>query len=260
MKPPRREREREHRAEATLGGDQIEGRQAVRELLLAGARRVKSVYVSNALDDNDVIEQISALAGSQLRSVTPERLATMARTDSHQGVVALAAPLQPADLVELLRAPSAFLVALDGVTDPGNLGAVLRTAEACGATGVILPRHRSAHITPTVAKAAAGAIEYLPIALVAGIPAALERAAREKVWSVGLDGGSEQTIDDLAVATEPIVVVLGAEGRGLSRLTRDRCDLVVSIPMRGKIASFNVSAAAAIVLHEVAHRRATTEP
>jgi 23S rRNA (guanosine2251-2'-O)-methyltransferase len=235
-----------------LGGDQVEGRRAVHELLVAQQRRVKSVYVSSTAED---LDDIAELAGAQLRIVPPERLVGLAKTDAPQGVVAIAAPLQSTDLVRLLREPDAFLVALDGVTDPHNLGAILRTAETAGVTGMILPRRRSAHVTATVTKTAAGAIEHMPIALVSGIGAALERAAREKVWSVGLDGDAERMIDDIAVATEPVVVVLGAEGRGLSRLVRERCDLVVQIPMHGHIESLNVSAAAAIVLHRIAALR-----
>ncbi len=222
------------------------------ELLVAGKRRVKAVYVSNTAEG---VDEIAELAGGALRLVSPDRLFAQARTETHQGVVAMAAPLRPAELVEMLRNPRALLVALDGVTDPHNLGAILRTADTAGVTGVILPRKRAAHVTPTVAKAAAGAIEHVPIALVAGIPAALERASRERVWSVGLDADGERTVDELEVATEPIVLVLGAEGRGLGRLTRERCDVLARIPMHGHIESLNVSAAAAVALHEIARRR-----
>jgi 23S rRNA (guanosine2251-2'-O)-methyltransferase len=131
------------------------------------------------------------------------------------------------------------------VTDPGNLGALLRSAEGAGVSGVILPRHRAVHVTPTVTKAAAGAVEYLDIALVPGLPATLQRLAADKVWVVGLDDAAERSLFDLGdLATEPLVLVLGGEGAGLSRLTRERCDLVVSIPMLGRLSSLNVSAAA----------------
>ncbi len=168
----------------------------------------------------------------------------------------LRAPLPSVDVDVLLDGSDAFLVALDGVTDPRNLGAVLRCAETAGATGVVLPRHRSARVTPAVTKAAAGAIEYLPIASVAGIPAMLDRASRKGVWSVGLDEGGSQSLFDLNLTDQPIVLVLGAEGRGLARLTRDRCDVLAHIPMRGRVASLNVAAAAALACHEVARRRA----
>jgi 23S rRNA (guanosine2251-2'-O)-methyltransferase len=170
-------------------------------------------------------------------------------------VVARAEPITAARVDDLLADPAAFIVAVDGVTDPGNLGAILRTAETAGVTGVIIPKHRAAGLGPTVLKAAAGAAEYLPIAAVAGIPAFLEQAKRAGVWTVGLDADGTTTVTDLAVADGPVVVVLGAEGRGLARLTRDRCDLIASIPLHGRLESLNVAAAAAIALHAVAARR-----
>jgi 23S rRNA (guanosine2251-2'-O)-methyltransferase len=160
------------------------------------------------------------------------------------------------DLDGLLDDPTAVLVALDGVTDPQNLGAVMRSAETAGASGMILATHRAAGITPAVAKAAAGALEHLPLAFVSGVPGALDRAKRAGVWCVGLDAGGDQSLFDLSVADAPLVLVLGAEGRGLSRLARARCDVVASIPMHGHIESLNVSAAAAVACTEVARRRA----
>jgi 23S rRNA (guanosine2251-2'-O)-methyltransferase len=203
-----------------------------------------------------VDEDLAELAGGALKHVSPERIEHLARSDVHQGVVAQAAPLKAADLDTLLAADDAFLVALDGVTDPRNLGAILRTAETAGATGVLLPRHRSAHITPVAAKAAAGAIEYLPITLVGGIPAALDRAQRKGVWCVGLDERGDRDLSQMDLADQRIMVVLGAEGKGLARLTRDRCDMLVRIPMKGHVASLNVAAAATLACHEVARRRA----
>jgi len=239
----------------TLGGEQVEGRRAVRELLRARVRTVRSVQVSRRAEPDETLDEIVALAGPLLRRVAPEALRATARSDAHQGVVATAEPLRAADLDDLLGDPDAFLVALDGVTDPQNVGAVLRTAETAGASGFVLPRHRSALVTPVVAKAAAGAIEYVPIALVSGIPAALERAARAGVWAVGLDERGERSLFDLTLAEQPIMVVFGAEGRGLARLTRKRCDVLVHIPVRGQIASLNVAAAAAVTCHELARRR-----
>lgn len=237
-----------------LGGEQVEGRHAVIELLRAGRRRVHAVYVARA-DDGRNDEEIAALAGERLRVVPAGKLAGMARSDVHQGVIARADPLRVAELDGLLAADDAFLVALDGVSDPHNLGAILRSAETAGATGVVLPRHRAARVTPVVAKAAAGAIEHLPIALVGGIPAALERAARAGCWTVGLDERGDRSLFDLDVADQRLVLVLGAEGRGLARVSRARCDVVAHIPMRGELASLNVAAAAALACHEVARRR-----
>jgi 23S rRNA (guanosine2251-2'-O)-methyltransferase len=146
-------------------------------------------------------------------------------------------------------------LALDGVSDPQNLGALLRTAEVAGVTGVVLPRHRAAHVTPTVAKAAAGAIEYLPIALVAGLPAALATMAGAGVWTVGLDPSAAEPLWSLALGAEPVAVVLGAEGAGLSRLAGQRCDVRLSIPQAGQVDSLNVAAAGALAMFEVARRR-----
>ena len=239
-----------------LDGEQVEGRRAVRELLVAGRRRVRSVHVAIDLEPSDILDEICDLAGPVLRKVTSERIEEIARTESHQGVVAFAEPVQNVELVRLVQSSEQpFLVALDGVTDPGNLGAILRTAETAGVTGIVLPRKRSVHLSPTVAKAAAGAIEHVPIALCSGIPGAIDRVKRERVWVVGLDGDAEQTLDDLALATEPIMLVLGAEGRGLASLTKRRCDVLVRIPMYGDLESMNVSAAAAVAMHAVARLR-----
>jgi 23S rRNA (guanosine2251-2'-O)-methyltransferase len=240
---------------ADLGGEQIEGRRAVLELLRAGKRRPRAVYLSSTVTRDETVQEIVEKAGGILRAVAPERIDQMARTDVHQGVIAMAPPLRPADLDEMLGVDRAFLVAVDGVTDPRNLGAIMRSAETAGATGLVMPRHRSASVTPVVAKAAAGAIEYLPIALVGGIPAAIDRAARAGCWSVGLDERGDRSLFDLDLADQPIVLVLGSEGKGLARLTRERCDVLVKIPMRGRLDSLNVSAAATLACHEVARRR-----
>lgn len=238
-----------------LGGEQVEGRRAVLELLRAGKRRPRAIYLSRTVTADDIVKEVVDRAGGLVRSVAPERIEQMARTDVHQGVIAMAPPLRPVDLDEMLTVDRAFLVAVDGVTDPRNLGAIMRSAETAGATGLVMPRHRSANVTPVVAKAAAGAIEYLPIALVGGIPAAIDRASRAGCWSVGLDEGGDRSLFDLDLADQPIVLVLGSEGKGLARLTRDRCDVLVKIPMQGHIDSLNVSAAATLACHEVARRR-----
>jgi len=236
----------------------VEGRRAVRELLRAGNRRVRSVWMVDGNDDAEVLDDIERLAASRnirVRRVDRARLALEARTEAPQGVLARAEPVSPADLDVLLADPHAFLVALDGVTDPGNLGAVLRVAATAGVTGVIVPKHRSALLTPAAVKAAAGAVEHVPIVPVAGIPAALERAARAGVWTVGLDAEGNGDVFDLPVADRPIVLVLGAEGRGLARLTRERVDLLAGIPMPGPLDSLNVATAAAVVCFEVVRRR-----
>lgn len=256
--PPRRQVEpSSHR----LGGEQVEGRQAVRELLAAGRRRVRDVWLAEGMEPAGVITDILALATSArvpVRVVARAQLDARAVTDAPQGVVARAAPLDEADLDDLLveaRGRRPFLLVVDGVTDPHNLGALLRSAECAGATGAVLPRHRSVHVTPTVAKAAAGAIEHLPLAVVPGLPAALARMRAAGVWTVGLDAGAGESLFDLTVGSEPVALVLGAEGGGLSRLVRERCDVLVGIPQRGALASLNVAAAGAVACYEVARRR-----
>jgi 23S rRNA (guanosine2251-2'-O)-methyltransferase len=239
----------------------VEGRQAVAELLAARRRRTIDVWLSQDLDPAPVLTRIEDLAGAAgvpVRKVSRARLEAEAATDAPQGVLAHAQPLPESELDDLCRPPQGipFLLALDGVTDPHNLGTLLRSAEAAGATGAVLARHRAVHVTPTVAKAAAGAVEHVPLALVAGMPAGLARAKELGCWIVGLAGDAEGSLfDDLAVADQPLVLVVGAEGAGLSRLARARCDLVLRIPMRGRLPSLNVSAAGALALFEVSRRR-----
>lgn len=244
-----------------LGGDQVEGRHAVRELLLANRRRVKDVWLADDVEPAPILDDILELAAEArvaVKRVSRTQLEHAARSDAPQGVLAHAQPLQEVDLDRLVDSRGGtrpFLIAIDGITDPGNLGALLRTAECAGATGVVLPRHRAAHVTPTVAKAAAGAVEHLPMALVGGMPSALARLKELGVWTIGLDGAGDTSLFDLEVATEPLALVFGAEGKGLSRLVRERCDVLAAIPLRGALASLNVSAAAAVACYEVAKRR-----
>ncbi|MGH9138021.1 MAG: 23S rRNA (guanosine(2251)-2'-O)-methyltransferase RlmB [Acidimicrobiales bacterium] len=249
-----------------LGGDQVEGRQAVRELLLAERRKVREVWVSGRDADGGQLEgplaDLADLAGDlrvPVRVVGRSKLDAAARTDAPQGVVAFAAPLPEVDLDDLMKPKGGeppFVVALDGVTDPGNLGAVLRAAECSGVTGAVLPRHRAVHVTPAAAKAAAGAIEHVPMAVVPGLPAALARLKGAGLWVVGLDSAGDTPLHDLPVASDPVVLVLGAEGAGLSRLVRQRCDLLAAIPLHGRLASLNVAAAAAVATYEIARHRA----
>ena len=243
------------RPDRDLGGEQVEGFHAVRELLRARRRAVREVWIVERGSSAAELEQLAVAAGARVRLVGAVQLEERARSEAPQGVLALAAPVPIASADDLIAAPDAFLVVVDGITDPGNLGAIMRTAETAGVTGIVLTRHRAARLGPTVLKAAAGAAEYLPITAVAGVPGFLEQARRAGVWTVGLDGAGTADVGDLAVADAPVALVLGAEGRGLARLTRERCDVLAAIPMHGRLASLNVSAAAAIALHAVARRR-----
>jgi 23S rRNA (guanosine2251-2'-O)-methyltransferase len=245
-----------------VGGEQVEGRQAVRELLLAGRRKVREIWILGDLEPAPILEDIRELAQAErvpVREVARGKFFAEARCEAPQGVLAKAAELPEALLDDLVVRGSGgrppFLVAVDGVTDPGNLGALLRSAECAGASGIVLPRHRAVHITPTVTKAAAGAVEHLPFAVVGGLPTALQQMRQSGVWVVGLDGDGPTRLWDLPAADGPIALVLGAEGPGLSRLVRQRCDEIVSIPLGGALASLNVAAAAALACFEVARAR-----
>lgn len=192
-----------------------------------------------------------------LRRVPRARLDAMARTDAPQGVIARAASVEEVSLAQLCDSSGGppFLLVLDGVTDPHNLGALLRSADAAEATGAVLARHRAAHLSPSASKAAAGAVEHLPIAVVPGIASALEELAAAGVWSVGLDPAGERSLFELGLEREPVALVVGSEGKGLSRLVARRCDVVARIPQSPRAASLNVSAAGAIACFEVFRAR-----
>ena len=246
-----------------LGGDQVEGRQAVRELLSAGRRPVTSLLLAEGMDAAEILDDIEGLAVKRrvkVEYVSRNRIDAAARTDGSQGVVARAAPIRDTPLDDLCqptkRGRLPFLLVLDGITDPHNLGAVLRSAECAGVTGVVLPRHRSAHLSPTVAKVAAGAIEYLPMALVAGVPTALLQLSSLGVVTVGLVGEAPTSLYRLPLGDQPVALVLGSEGSGLAALTRRRCDELAAIPQHGTLSSLNVATAGAIACFDVARRRA----
>lgn len=242
-----------------LGGTQVEGRQAVREMLIAQRRRVFEILMSNDLDESDVVADILELADAQrvpVRRVPRREIERVARSEAPQGIVAMAAGLPEVELGDLIRVqpgkPAPFVVAVDGVTDPGNLGAILRSCDGAGVDGVVLPRHRAVHVTPTAAKSAAGAAEYVPMAIVSGLPTALKQMKEAGMWIVGLHDSADKSIFELSdLANEPVCLVMGAEGPGLSRLVRERCDVLLSIPMHGSLSSLNVSAATALATYEV---------
>jgi len=236
------------------------GRRAVLEALRAG-RPVSRVLVARSADVRGPLREIVREARARrvvVQIVDRRRLDALAHGIVHQGVAAMIAAAPTVSVDDLLarsraRGEPPFLIALDGVEDPHNLGAVIRTAEAAGAHGVIIPRRRAAGLTPVVARASAGALAHCPVAQVGNLVAALERLKGEGVWVVGGDAaGSERY--DAAPLDPPLVLVLGGEGRGLHRLVRERCDRVVRIPLRGRVASLNVSVAAALLLFEVARR------
>jgi 23S rRNA (guanosine2251-2'-O)-methyltransferase len=232
--------------------------------LAAGRRPVRAVWLAEGLDPSAQLDAIEALAARRhvrVEVVSRARLEAAARTDAPQGVLARAKPIEPVPLETLLAGSAGagergpFLLVVAGVTDPHNLGSLLRSAECAGVTGVVLPRHRAAHLSPTVAKAAAGAIEHLRFALVGGIPSALDRLSALGVWTLGLAAEGSASLYDAPAVTGPLALVVGGEERGLPPLARRRCDALVAIPQHGAIESLNVAAATAVACFEVARRR-----
>ncbi len=261
---PRRTKDAEFHAprRRSLGGDQIEGRQAVKELILARRRTVEYVWLEDSVVRKGIIAEIVDLCLARripLITVSRRKFEMSVRSEGNQGILARAAALREEDLTEMVNAvPNPFLLLIDGITDPHNLGAVLRSAELSGVTGVVLPQNRTSMITPTVAKAAAGAVEHLSFALVPGIPSALMSLATLGVYLVGLDVRGKTSVYNIATGdTGRIALVLGAEDKGLARLSAERCDLLVRIPQVGRLDSLNVSAAAAVALFEVSRLRSS---
>ncbi len=244
----------------------MEGRRAVRELLAAGRRPVVSVWMADGLDPSPQLDEIEALAARRrvrLEVVPRARLDATAHTEAPQGVVARARPVTSVPLEDLASGTGgrpAFLLVVAGVTDPRNLGALLRSAECAGVTGVVLPRHRTAHLSPTVTKVAAGAVEHLAFAQVGGVPAALAQLRELDVWTIGLAGEAERSLYDLSLGDRGVALVVGAEERGLPPLVRRRCDDVVAIPQHGTLPSLNVGVAGAVACFEVARQRAASAP
>ena len=236
------------------------------ELLAAGARPVREVWIAEGLDPSpqiDAIERLAARRRVRVVLVPRRKLDSAARSDAPQGVLARARPLQAADLDDMCRPRRGvppFLLVVEGVTDPHTLGALLRSAEAAGVTGVVLPRHRAVHVTPIVAKVAAGAIEHVPMAVVPGVPNALRRLDELAVATVGLDTAAPVSLYALGDEVHgAVALVVGAEGRGIGSLTRRRCSVVATIPQFGALGSLNVAAAGTVACFEVARRRAARE-
>jgi 23S rRNA (guanosine2251-2'-O)-methyltransferase len=225
----------------------IWGRQAVREAL-RGRRQVLAIWCTGRA--RETLEWLPDRAQVE----APEKLSGRSGTDEHQGVVAEVAPYPYAEAEALLGRDRALLVALDEVTDPHNLGAIARVAECAGADGLLITGRRSASVTGAVCRASAGAVEHLPIARVRNLAEALLAARRPGLWSYAAAAGADQRYDT-ADYRDGTVFVLGAEGRGLRPRVRDACDVLVAIPMGGRVESLNVSTAAAVLLFEAVRQR-----
>lgn len=240
---------------------QIEGRRPVLESLRAG-REIDEILLAAGTSGApaEEIRRLAAERGVRVREVPRSEVDGRATTDAPQGVIALVGEFRYADLDDLVDAAfsvggTPLVVALDGVTDPGNAGALARSCEAVGAHGLVLPRRRSVNVTPSMEKAGAGALAYLPVVRVPNLARALEALKARGVWIVALDGDGETLLWDLDLATEPLCLVVGGEGRGVSRLVTDRADVRCRIPTSGRVGSLNASVAGAVALFEVARRR-----
>ena len=238
--------------------DILYGRNPVLEALRAG-RQARKLVVAAGVKPEPRLGEILALAeqrGIAVEESPRRRLDDIAHTEHHQGIAGYfhsRPPLSLEALLERTRTPGLLLV-LDGIQDPQNLGALARSADAAGADGMVLVRDRATGVTAAAAKASAGAIEHVPIAIVPNLAAALSRMREAGLWCVGLDAAAELRYDRFDY-TSPVALVVGAEGEGLRPLTRRRCDALVSLPMLGRVASLNAAAAGAVLLYEAARQR-----
>ena len=238
----------------------LEGRNAVQEALAAG-RPIDKLYIAAGETDR-ALARLAAMAkeaGAAVVETDRRKLDQLSATGAHQGVVAMVAAHAYATVDEILenaksRGEAPLIVLCDDLSDPHNLGAIIRTAECAGAHGVIIPKRRSAGLTSIVGKTSAGAVSYLPVARVPNIPALLKELQQQGVWIFGTAAEGATSLYE-ADLKGPAAIVIGSEGDGMGRLVREGCDFLVSIPMKGCISSLNASAAAAILLYEAVRQR-----
>ena len=242
------------------GLDRLEGRNPVIEALKSG-RSINRILVSKGEKEGS-IKHIIALARQKhivIQEIDRSRLDAMSEKKSHQGVIALVAAKDYVDVDDILNAAAdsgrpPFIIILDEITDPHNLGSILRTSNAAGVHGVIIPKRRAIGLTPAVSKASAGAIEYVPVARVTNLVQTIEYLKKQNIWVVGTDAAAEKPYFDSDL-TGGIALVVGSEGEGIGRLVKEACDFTVSIPMAGAISSLNAAVAGAIVIYEIVRQR-----
>ena len=252
--PKRREEPRE------LPDDVLVGRNAVTEALKSG-RGINKLWIASG-DREGSVSEIAALAkerGIVVQYVERAKIESLAGGHRHQGVLPYVAPVPYAELDDILKAAeekgeAPFLVLLDELEDPHNLGALLRTADATGVHGILIPKRRSVSLNATVAKTSAGAVEYVPVARIGNIAQTLKKLKEKGFWVAGADMDGEKAYYE-ADLTGPLVLVVGSEGRGMSRLTKEACDFIVSMPMVGRINSLNASVAGSILMYESMRQR-----
>ncbi len=244
-----------------MNDDIIYGRNPIIETLTAGNTTVDKVILQDGLRHTQ-ISKIRALCkenGVMFRFADKRKLDEMTDGGNHQGAVAVIAAHSYAEVSDLLniakeKGQPPFFVIADGISDPHNLGSIIRTANAAGAHGVIIPKNRSAMLTATVSKVAAGAVEYTPVARVTNLARTIDALKKEGVWIVGTDLSATQTHTECPL-TGAIAIVIGSEGEGMSRLVREACDFLVKIPMVGEIESLNASVAAGVLLYETVRQK-----
>lgn len=244
--------------------DQVEGRNAVLELLESG-RDINKIFVLNG-EKHGSINKIIAKAKEKkilVNEVNRTKLNEMAKSDNNQGVIAIVPPFEYSDVDEILeeaklRNEDPFIVILDGIEDPHNLGSIIRTAETAGVHGIIIPKRRSASVNSTVNKVSTGAVEYMKIARVNNLTETIKYLKENGVWICGTDMNTK-TYYDKQDLTGPIAIVIGSEGFGISRLVKENCDFLVKIPMKGKITSLNASVSAGIVIYETLKQKNNKE-
>ena len=238
----------------------IEGRNAVIEALRAG-ENIDKIFIQKGETDKTLghIASKARAAGIVVVDADKRKLDGMSRTHAHQGVIALAAMREYVSVEDILakaaeKGENPLIVVCDEISDPHNLGAIIRTAECAGAHGIVIPKRRSAGLTAVVAKTSAGAVAHMPVARVANIPSLLKDLKKQGVWVFGTAANGTTNLYD-ADLKGPAAIVIGSEGDGMTRLAAENCDFLVSIPMRGKLNSLNASAAAAILLYEAVRQR-----
>ncbi len=260
--PLERRRAYRYGGEVAVDRDVLYGRNAVAEALRAGRRKARMLLLAEGTDDRKTVGDLADLAGArgvEVEYVSRTELERRAPGVNHQGAVLEVGPYPYADYDDLLATmrgnPEALLLVLDSVQDPQNLGTLLRTAEAAGVTGVVIPEHRAVQVTPAVVNASAGAVEHLLVAVVTNLVRAVEQAKEAGAWVVAAEAVPEAIAPASADLTGPLVVVIGSEGQGVGRLLRETCDLTVRIPLVGKVGSLNAATAGSILLYEVVRQR-----
>lgn len=260
MAPRENPKKRKGRPPARRGDEDssfIGGRRPVLELLKAG-KSAERVLIAQGLAPSGVLGEIrrrAEEAAIPVRMVPKDQLDKLAGGTNHQGVVAAAGAYRYAALEPLLKAEAASVLFLDGITDPHNLGSLLRSADGAGFTGVVIPSHRSAGVTQAARRVSAGAAEVIPVARVPNLGRAIDEAKQAGLWIIGMDEKADTDIWSSDLTEPPVGLVLGAEDRGISKMIAERCDSLVKIPHTGRIASLNVAVAGAVAMFEVARKR-----